>query len=220
MTMVSRNPIDQPPRTSFLLVRHGQTEWNTARRFLGRTDIPLDPQGHRQAAQVARLLSQHPVNQIVTSPLQRASQTASAIAAYHPSVSMQQDDAWMEILQGELEGTYGKDFQRLFPEFYRAWRSNPATAQIPGGETLRQCQERAVTALQGLATSHPLGSSMIVVTHKMLLSSLFCALLDLPLKHYSLIDQVNTAVNLVSWDGKRFHVEFVNQGFHLGLWEQ
>jgi len=77
-----------------------------------------------------------------------------------------------------------------------------------------------LTALQKLATSHPLGSSMIIVTHKMLLSSLFCALLDLPLKHYSLIDQVNTAVNLVSWDGKRFHVEFVNQGFHIGLWEQ
>ena len=66
-----------------ILIRHGRTDWNVQGRVQGRTDIPLDETGLRQAAAVARRLSGIHLNAIYTSPLRRAHDTAKAVAAFH-----------------------------------------------------------------------------------------------------------------------------------------
>ena len=55
-----------------ILIRHGRTDWNVQGRVQGRTDIPLDETGRRQAAAVAQRLSGIRLNAIYASPLTRA----------------------------------------------------------------------------------------------------------------------------------------------------
>ena len=62
------------------LIRHGETAWNKEGRCQGVTDIPLTETGRRQARAVANTLERIPLCRILTSPLQRARETARGIA--------------------------------------------------------------------------------------------------------------------------------------------
>lgn len=66
---------------TLILVRHGLTEWNEQGRLLGRTAIELSPAGRAQAAAAAQALRGEKVDALFASPLQRAQETAQAIAA-------------------------------------------------------------------------------------------------------------------------------------------
>ncbi|HEU4438315.1 MAG TPA: histidine phosphatase family protein, partial [Methylomirabilota bacterium] len=66
-----------------LLIRHAETDWNRARRFQGRRDVPLSAAGREQAESAARLLAATPLAAVWSSPLARARETASLIAAPH-----------------------------------------------------------------------------------------------------------------------------------------
>jgi broad specificity phosphatase PhoE len=80
--------------TKFLLIRHGETEWNRELIFRGRSDIPLSAVGRRQAAQLAAALADEPLAAIYVSPLSRAQDTAAAIALARKSDSPALRDEW------------------------------------------------------------------------------------------------------------------------------
>jgi len=93
---------------TILLVRHGETEWNRARRYQGWSDSPLTPRGEAQAAAVGRRLSTLPeaaAAAIVASPLGRARRTAEIIAAQLGRLSPPHlDDRLREISLGGWDG--------------------------------------------------------------------------------------------------------------------
>ncbi|HEY6072266.1 MAG TPA: histidine phosphatase family protein, partial [Anaerolineales bacterium] len=66
--------------TSFILIRHGQTEWNRQERFRGHADIPLNETGKAQAQKLAQRLAPEKIDAVYSSPLQRTLQTAGPIA--------------------------------------------------------------------------------------------------------------------------------------------
>ena len=77
VTAVSDEAGGEAPRV--VLVRHGETEWSLQRKHTGRTDIPLDDDGRRRAVALRPMLAGLPgidAAQVLTSPLQRARQTA------------------------------------------------------------------------------------------------------------------------------------------------
>lgn len=61
------------------LVRHGETPWNVQKRMLGRTDIPLNDNGRKQAQELAQSLTKLPIDIIVCSDLSRAIETAEVV---------------------------------------------------------------------------------------------------------------------------------------------
>ena len=69
--------------TSIYLVRHGQTAWNKEEIFRGRTDVPLDESGRKQAELVGKYFREMEIHAIYSSPLARAWETAQAIARFH-----------------------------------------------------------------------------------------------------------------------------------------
>lgn len=89
--------------TRAFLVRHGATAWNEAGRLQGRSGPGLSERGEREADAVARVLSEESVARVVTSPLARARETASVVAAAvdAPVVT---DPGWRERSFGRLEG--------------------------------------------------------------------------------------------------------------------
>lgn len=65
----------------FYFMRHGETDWNRRRIYMGSQDIPLNQLGIEQAELAAQYLKDEPISHIVTSPLSRAPKTAEIIAS-------------------------------------------------------------------------------------------------------------------------------------------
>jgi 2,3-bisphosphoglycerate-dependent phosphoglycerate mutase len=145
------------------LVRHGETRANLDGVWHGSTDTPLTERGHRQAERVARLLSQRHADAVAvyTSPLQRARDTAAAIArALGRELSL--DPALGEYDLGRWEG---RTFRELYDveRFWDRIREDPDFAPH-GGESPRGVAERLAGGLRRIAAAHP-ASRVVVVTH-------------------------------------------------------
>lgn len=140
--------------TELYLVRHGETEWNAARRIQGRTDIPLNETGRQQAREAAELLARRRWHGVYTSPLGRARETASIIAERLGLDGVTAIDALVERDYGEAEGMGFDEIEALYPEGVRA----------PGQETREEVAARVVPALLELAERHP-GARLVIVSH-------------------------------------------------------
>lgn len=142
------------------LVRHGETAWNQQRRIQGTTDIPLNDTGREQAARTGRLLARREWNAVVASPLSRARETASIIAAELGLPEPTTDERLVERNYGEAEGLDFEEMQRLFPE----------DAAVPGREKRSAVAARAFDALLDIAHHHG-HEAVVVVSHGGLIRS-------------------------------------------------
>lgn len=147
--------------TLLTLVRHGQTDWNLARRIQGTTDIPLNETGRADARAAAEALAAADHDLIVSSPLRRAHETATIIAD-GLGLSMPETRA------GLREREFGVGEGLLVSEYierFGGWR-----AEVPGAETLEAVRDRALAELDGIARaarrrSAPRAESIVVVSH-------------------------------------------------------
>jgi uncharacterized phosphatase len=147
--------------TSLYLVRHGETDWNAQRRIQGSTDIPLNATGRMQAQTTGELLARRSWDGIYASPLSRAVETASIIAALVGLGQPATIAAIVERNYGEAEGLNWEEIDRQFP----------GDTPVLGRETHGEVAARVVPALVSLAVSRP-GESLIVVTHGGVIRSL------------------------------------------------
>ncbi|MHB1293687.1 MAG: histidine phosphatase family protein [Anaerolineae bacterium] len=189
--------------TTLLLVRHGRTAWNHVERFRGRTDLPLDDVGQRQAEAVARLIDRdYAPAAVVTSPLQRAVQTAAAIVGLmEPAVrametvvramggdgpalgiSIRADRGLMDLHYGDWTGLTPEEAQESYPDLYEAWQEHPSAVTLPNGESLTDVRDRALGLVDRLLEEHT-GQEIVLVTHQAVCRVLLCALLDIDLDH-------------------------------------
>ncbi len=182
--------------------------------MLGRSDIPLDEEGRAQAAALAAWTEDLPLSRVYASPLQRAMQTAQALAAPR-GLPVEPVPGLVELDQGELDGQRSSTLLERYADFFAAWRADPGVARVPGGETLGECQRRSWDALHALLPAQRPGPPVLIVVHQMVLASLLCQVLDLPLRHYSMLSQQNTAMNLLAWSGGRLRVVALNLCPHL-----
>lgn len=200
-------------RLPVLLVRHAATAWNRERRFLGRSDVPLDEEGRRQADLLARRLAGIPLAAIHTSPLARARETAAAICGGRIPVRLEPE--LVELDQGDLEGRSRAEMTGPQVAFLHRWFEDPADMRIPGGETLRECQARGLAALERIAASAAPGAPVAVVSHQMLIASVLCHVLERPLSELRTVSQRNTAVSLLAWSDGAFSAEVIDDAAHL-----
>ncbi len=121
-------------------VRHGQTELNRTGRLQGRLDVPLSALGAEQAAALARGYASEAVTRVVSSPLQRAVATATAIAREH-ALTVEIDDRLVELDYGDWDGQPLADVP---PEAWAAWRTDAGFAP-PGGEALADVSGRVAS---------------------------------------------------------------------------
>lgn len=211
---LSWEPLANDGQVPVLLVRHAQTAWNRERRMLGRSDIPLDEEGLQQADALADWLAPVPLSAVASSPLRRAMQTASPVAAARGLV-VRPVSGLVELDQGELDGQLAASLLERYGDFFQAWRDDPGATRVPGGESLGECQERAWTALsEALADARP-GPPVLIVVHQMVLSALLCRAMDRPLREYGAMSQRNTAINLLGWRDGALRPAALNLVEHL-----
>jgi len=147
--------------TFISLVRHGQTDWNLAKRIQGSSDIPLNDTGRAQADATGRALAGGRFDAIYASPLSRALDTARIIAGHVGLGEPETIEAVAERQYGEAEGLTGEQILARWPD----------GAPVPGRESREQVVARALPALRELGDQHP-GENVIVVSHGGVISSL------------------------------------------------
>lgn len=198
-----------------ILVRHGETEWNRQQRFQGRSDIPLNLQGKAQARALARALKKESITAIYTSPLERAAATASHIAAFHPAAPLITASGLVEMNLGDFEGMELQQWTAQYSDFQEAWKNKPAELTLPGGESLKEVQLRAVDTLKRIAEPYGPGSTLLVCSHNFVIATLLCFASTTPLNQFRTLRQDTAALNILSMDETGFQVEKVNDRTHL-----
>jgi len=200
--------------TKLILVRHGQTEWNSSGRYQGQSDVPLSERGKQQAA----LLRDHfPVTQvdaIYSSDLCRARVTAETIAARF-GLPVHLEPAFREISFGDWEGLTYEQIVGGWPEGMANFQKHPDIMQIPHGETFAEVQQRGMARLRELLTQHA-GGTFVVTCHGAILRTILCTFLGMPLANVWRLRQFNTAVDIVTIGDDGFPmVELLNSTAHL-----
>ncbi|OUZ99804.1 Histidine phosphatase superfamily [Macleaya cordata] len=157
-----------------IVVRHGETTWNSDGRLQGHLDVELNEVGRQQAAAVADRLSKEPkISAVYSSDLKRAFVTAQTIANSCGVLEVIQDPDLRERNLGDLQGLVLREAATLKPEAYQAFVSGKADKDIPGGgESLDQLYQRCTSSLQKIGRKHK-GERVVVVTHGGVLRALY-----------------------------------------------
>lgn len=161
------------------LVRHGETEWNVKKKIQGKTDIPLNETGLRQAQKLARELADEnlSIDHIYHSPQLRAAETAQIIAeALHATCIPQK--GLMEMDLGIWEGSNWRMIERENSEEFRKWRDNRRYVCTPGGECYNDVVKRTLEAMEYIMKRE--NGDVLVVTHSAVIMALRCYIAGLP----------------------------------------
>jgi len=199
--------------TALYLVRHGRTIWNKEQIFRGRKDVPLDDVGRQEAQTLAAHLKHESFAAVYASPLSRARETANILAEPH-GLDVCILEAFNDLRFGEWEGLTRNDVRARYPDLYRLWEKEPQRVIFPGGEGLADVRARATAGIQNLVVRHP-REQIVVVTHRVVLKVVICALLALDDSHFWNIGQDTTAVNRFDFHDGRWIVSLLNDTCHL-----
>lgn len=197
----------------FILIRHGQTEWNKSERFRGRADIPLNETGRIQARKIADYLANEKIDALYTSPLQRALHTAEPLAQRH-HLEIQKHDGLNDLDIGAVEGQTADEARQAFPEVIDKWLNAPGHAKFPKGESTKSVKVRLGKSLEELGARHA-EQTVALVTHRVVCHVLLSMLLGLDLDSMWSFRQDNACIDRFEKDGDRYVVTLINETSHL-----
>ena len=193
--------------TVFHLLRHGEHVLR-GRVLAGRTPgVGLSARGRLEIAAVADRLAEEKIEALYASPLQRTRETAEILSARFDLPIEYRDDL-LELDFGEWTGlTF--DAVRS-DERWRLWSTCRSIACAPGGESMRQVQERAVRALFDLREVHGDGE-VLIVSHGDVIRAVLLFALGMPLDFYSRIEVGLASLNTIQIDNTGVRVLAVNE---------
>ncbi|MBX6350474.1 MAG: alpha-ribazole phosphatase [Clostridia bacterium] len=131
--------------TFLYLVRHGETAWNREGRYQGHMDVPLAPEGLREAERLAQRLSSVPFDAIFSSDLSRCLATAEAIAALQKDArrdGVAVDRRLREMAYGRWEGLTLAEVRERYPDELAAYQRDAVGTRLEGGESFADVMAR------------------------------------------------------------------------------
>ncbi len=191
--------------TILYLIRHGETEWNQARRIQGHSDILLNELGTYQAERLAAMYHTHRFDAIYSSDLQRAYHTAHPLAKLK-GIDVQTKSSLRERCYGDWEGLTYEEIRERFKDV------DPEQS-IYGIEPFLTMQQRAGATLTEIVTRH-LGETVAVVSHGGFINSFLHYITEG--KQGTGISRIdNAGVSLIRFSPDGWEVLKVNDTSHL-----
>ncbi|MDE7262884.1 MAG: histidine phosphatase family protein [Oscillospiraceae bacterium] len=178
------------------LIRHGQTQGNLERRYIGATDQPLCEAG-REALRGKRLPA---VGAVYVSPMARCRETAAILYPDMPQ----------EIVEDLRETDFGAFEGRTYEELkddpaYRIWLDTAGQSAPPGGESKEEVSRRAVPAFRAITVRHGPEDQIALVVHGGTIMTLLEALEES--RAFYRWQAPNGGGFRCQWDGERLTVE-------------
>ena len=146
------------------IVRHGQTDWNILKKRQGHTNIPLNETGIKEASKLKEELKDIKFDYVISSPLDRALETAKIISGKNPII----DERLIERNNGKLEGLTGDEINRLQEQ-------DNYSDELYEVETICDLQKRAEDFLKDILDKYP-HKAILIVTHVGIIINMRCYL--------------------------------------------
>ncbi len=197
-----------------ILVRHGETDWNRMGICQGFSDVELNENGRRQIEQLARSLSKEKISAVYSSDLKRATDTAKTIAEYH-NLKVQFEPDLREMNQGDLEGLSFEEIRVRYGDLLKEWRINSDSLRLPGGESLKQVQERAFRAIEKIQRLHDKNETVVMASHNLTIISLLCKLTGVGLEQFVKFKLQAASKTIILFDNGQCKVKILNDVSHL-----
>ncbi|MFH7026487.1 MAG: histidine phosphatase family protein [Heteroscytonema crispum UTEX LB 1556] len=218
--------------TRVIIVRHGQSTYNTEKRIQGRTDASkLTDKGRNDATLVGKALSNILFNAIYSSPLQRAKETADIICSSLTTDSgrssvPQTSDKLLEIELPAWEGMITSSVKEKFSEDYRIWHEHPDQLRmlVKNGEETKEhfpvlaLYEQARQFWQEILSRHQ-GKTILIVGHNGINRALISTAVGISPSRYHSIQQSNCGISVLNFSGglgDSVQLESMNQTQHMG----
>ncbi len=198
--------------TTVLLVRHGQTRSNVTGHYMGWSEEDLDAVGYSQAHELASRLAGLSIASIYTSPLKRASTTASIIAEPY-GLKAKVLDGLIEIKLGDWQGLHETEIAQRWPELWRQFRIDPSGFAMPHGESFAQVAERAVQAFETVVVADQ-GHLALIVTHDIVVKIIASHVLGATYSIYRRFNIDNASLTVVRVTDSSKHLVTLNDISH------
>lgn len=177
---------------TILLARHGQSDWNAAKRWQGHADRPLTDVGRAQARELAERLTSIDLDVVYSSDLERARETAEIVAAAK-RVPVRIERDLREVDVGSWSGLTRAEAEERFPAAYRRWVGGGEGWD--DGETYEQLRDRVTSAIFRIAAEHD-GGRVLVVAHGGSIRAIHAAALGVDVHTYRRIQRVEPNATL------------------------
>ncbi len=196
------------------LLRHADCRPDAVKRYIGQTDYPLNEQGIRQAAGLARVLKKVPFSGIYCSDLQRSQHTASIIAGERENLVHPLPE-FKEIHLGQWDGLAMEAVRSQYPEEYRKRGADLVNFRPPEGESFHDLAVRIIPhfcRLMSQANGH-----MLLVGHAGVNRVILCHILGMPLSHLFRLQQDYGGVNVIVGTPEEMRLAIMNSRPFSGL---
>lgn len=206
--------------TTVVLLRHGRTSANASGVLAGRSSgVELDPHGREQALATAGRLAGVELAAVVTSPLRRCRQTASALLRDQPGRELHVDAGLTECGYGAWTGRKLSELAR--DPLWKTVQSQPSAVRFPDGESMMEMQARALGTIHAwdskLTAGHGDCAVWVAVSHGDVIKAILAAALGMHLDAFQRIVVDPASISVVHYGEARPHVLTVNNSGALAL---
>ncbi|MDP3879445.1 MAG: histidine phosphatase family protein [Dehalococcoidales bacterium] len=197
-----------------LLVRHGISEYNSARRFAGYSDVEMSAAGYEQVKRLRDRLAVEKIDAVYSSDLRRAQETAQVISTGCDTDIISCPEL-REVNYGEVEGLTFQQIKDRYPALAESISEfNLQQINFPGGETFEQFIARTITFLDKLEKHEP-SQTVLIVAHGGPLRVLFCHLMGIDQLHWRKFRVDNASLSIIETYPQRVVVSLLNDTSHL-----
>ena len=193
-------------------MRHGETVWNTERRYQGMTDIELSEEGLRQAECAAKRFKNIKIDKIYASPLKRAMKTAEKIAAEKGLEIISEDD-FREIHFGEWEGKTVPELTEKYGESYTNFIREPHKYGFPGEGSVENVINRIKPGIDRLIAEDE--GNVLIVSHGGIIRLMIMYIMGLDSSWFTKMWINNTGVSIIEIKDGRKLLLTLNDSAHL-----
>ena len=187
-------------KTELILIRHGETEWNSQLRMQGHSNSNLSAVGQAQIRALGQWMKNVPFDHIYSSDSLRARQTAEAITQFSGH-TLQFDQRLREKNLGIFEGLTTEEARERHPEVFRLFKTAGSQYVIDEGESTQQLQDRALEIVDEIRIKH-LEERVLLVTHGGFIRVVMKHSLGLSLETPTRFLIRNTGVFRLVWEDK------------------
>ena len=186
--------------TEIILIRHGETEWNSQKRMQGHSNSDLSSVGQAQIQALGQWMKNVPFDLIYSSDSPRAKQTAESITQFSGH-ELQFDQRLREKNLGVFEGLTSEEARERHPEVFRLFKTAGSKYVIDEGESTQQLQDRALEIVNEIRIKHP-EERVLLVTHGGFIRVVMKHSLGLSLETPTRFLIRNTGVFRLVWEDK------------------
>ncbi|HCT63805.1 MAG TPA: histidine phosphatase family protein [Lachnospiraceae bacterium] len=195
------------------LIRHGETEWNKARRFQGWTDIELSDEGVEQARLLGQRFTKINIDEIYASPLKRAVATALPIAKTK-GIEIIKNENFKEINFGEWEGMTASEISAKYGKDFDDFIVAPEKGEFPGDISFDRVIDRIKLGLEEVLYEKK-DKNIVIVSHGGIIRLMIQYLMEFDGEWYNKTWIDNTSISLIEIRKRGKLMRVLNDRSHL-----